>query len=150
MKSIDQLKQAILDIIFDYYKKCYIGYLYISPLPEKGWDVGLGMFNDERPIHIAAQLDFDNYLKFFTQEIRNRHLSDTNFYTGYKSDIFDNPPYMPNPINHACHPHKHYHPAHTYAFIDRCPCIRKDGTYVYTITKDDYIFESNTCDKQKK
>lgn len=99
--DMDQLRQAILDIIFNQYKKCYIGPLKIVPLKTEGWDVQLGLDCDERPIHIAIELDDDKFLKYFREEMRWRHLGDINFYTGYKYDAFDQP-YHREPHNHAC------------------------------------------------
>lgn len=100
---MERLKQAILDIIFDQYKKCYIGPLVITKMKPCGYDVALGLDNAERPIHIAAQLDMKDFLKFFREEMRWRHLGDSHFYTGYKFDVADDEVYRAQPINHACH-----------------------------------------------
>lgn len=93
------LKQAILDIIKECYGKCYIGPLRIREMPGGGWDVQLGFQNDERPIHIAAQLDIDSFLKYFREEIRHRHLAHDHFYTGYTKY----PEGEPRPINKTEH-----------------------------------------------
>lgn len=107
--AIETLKQAILDIIGELYKKCYIGPLKIVPLRTIGWDVQLGLDNDERPIHIAAELEGDDFLKYFRQEMRLRHLNDIHFYTGYKYDAFDQP-YHRVPCNHNCNHTSAYEP----------------------------------------
>ncbi len=79
---MDSLKQVILDIIKECYGKCYIGPLRIKRL-NGGWDVSLGFQNEEKPIHIAAQLEWNDFLKYFKEEIRHRHLGHDHFYTGY-------------------------------------------------------------------
>lgn len=78
------IKQAILDIILKCYDRCYVGPLRVKELPGGGYDVQLGFQNDEKPIHIAAQMDKKDFLKYFEQEMRKRHLAHDHFYTGYQ------------------------------------------------------------------
>ncbi len=99
--NTEELRQAILTIIGDLYKKCYIGPLKIVPLSTIGWDVQLGLDCDERPIHIAIELEDEQFLKYFREEMRWRRLANVNFYTGYKYDAIDQP-YHRQPHNHAC------------------------------------------------
>lgn len=95
---MEQLKQAILESIGEIYKKCYIGPLKIAKLKAGGYDVAIGLDCEEKPIHIAAQLGWDDFLKYFKQEIRKARLSDSHFYTGYKR--YGN--YRQLPIDHSC------------------------------------------------
>lgn len=101
MKTQKELKQAILDIIHDQYKRYYIGPLVITYLKEGGIDVALGFDNFEKPIHISAQLDEDSFLKYFKEEIRWKRLQDVHFYTGYRSDMIDPHHFHGYPINHT-------------------------------------------------
>ena len=81
---MDSLKQAILDIIYRCYEKHYIGPMKVKALPGGGWDLQLGFQNEEKPLHIAAQLEDKDFLKYVESEIRKRHLSHEHFYTGYQ------------------------------------------------------------------
>ena len=101
---MDKLKQAILDTNFEKYDKCYIGPLEIKEIKPFGYDVALGFDRFEAPLHIAAQLEWNDFLTYFKKELSTRHLSDIHFYTGYKTDTYDQP-HRAIPINHACHNH---------------------------------------------
>lgn len=93
---MEQLKQAILESIGEIYKKCYIGPLKITKFKSGGYDVAIGLDCEEKPIHIAAQLEWNDFLKYFKQEIRKARLSDSHFYTGYKR--YGN--YIQLPVDH--------------------------------------------------
>lgn len=82
---MEQLKQAILDTITKVYKKCYIGRLDIVKFKHGGYDVSIYLDCDERPLHIAAQLEFEDFLQYFEQELRRARLTDSHYYTGYKT-----------------------------------------------------------------
>lgn len=97
----ETLKQAILDLIGEIYHKCYIGPLKLIPLPTEGYDLVLGFTTEEKPLHIAIELEGDAFLKYLREELRHRHLADINFSTGYMYD----PIYFPFhriPCNHNC------------------------------------------------
>ena len=101
MKTQKDLRQAILDIILEHYHKCYYGPLKIKKLPEGGWDVALGLDCYEKPIHIAAQLDDEQFLIYFCNEIRRSRLAESNFYTGYRTDYASKDPFYGYPIDHS-------------------------------------------------
>ena len=62
----------------------YKGTLDVEELKPIGYKVRLGIQNDERPLTIMAELPLDKFLKFFIQELRDRHLNDVHYYTGYR------------------------------------------------------------------
>ena len=95
---MDILEQAILDIICKRYRSKYVGPLKITELPGGGWDVAICLMNEEKPLHIAAQLEWDDFLKYFDEEIRKRHLHHTHYYTGYQSYMGE----YPGPIKRKC------------------------------------------------
>lgn len=95
---MEPLKQAILEAITEVYKKCYLGNLKITKLKPCGYDVALGLDCDEKPFHIAASLEEQDFIKYFKQELRRSRLSDSHFYTGYKT-MYN---YRQYPINHNC------------------------------------------------
>lgn len=81
------LDQAIRELIFKVYGECYIGKLKIKQLDHGGYDLILGLDVDEKPLHIAADYEWNDFLKYIEQELRSRHLHTTKYYTGYKIDI---------------------------------------------------------------
>lgn len=84
MKQLTETEQAILESIRKVYCVEYTGTLDVEELKPIGYKVRLGIQNSERPITIMAELPFDKFLKFFIQELRDRHLNDVHYYTGYK------------------------------------------------------------------
>ena len=54
-----------------------------------GYEVILGLDTIEKPLHIAAELPWEEFLKFMEEELRKRHLHTTEYYTGYKFDFYD-------------------------------------------------------------
>lgn len=95
---MEQLRQAILVLIGEVYNKCYIGNLKITKLDPIGYDVSLGLDCDERPLHIAASLEWEDFLIYFKEELRKARLTSSNYYTGYQS--FNNE--RQYPIDHSC------------------------------------------------
>lgn len=87
------MKDKILDLIYKIYNRCYIGKLEVTPLNPIGYDISMELHSDERPLHIAAELSDDEFLKFFEKELRSRHLATDHFYTGYMTDL---PPIKPS------------------------------------------------------
>lgn len=83
--EVTELDQAIREIIFKVYDKCYIGKLKVKPLcGTVGYDLLLALDCEEKPIHIAAELEWNAFCKFIEEELRKRHLHTTSYYTGYK------------------------------------------------------------------
>ena len=84
MKQLTEIEQAILESIRNTYCVNYTGTLDVEELKPIGYKVRLGIQNDERPITIMAELPLKQFLKFFVQELRDRHLNDVHYYTGYR------------------------------------------------------------------
>lgn len=80
-------EQVIRDIIGEVYHCCYVGKLKIKKLKPVGYELIIALDMEEKPIHIAAQLHWEDFLKFIRQELRDRHLHSASYYTGYKIDI---------------------------------------------------------------
>jgi len=75
---------VILESIRNVYCVDYTGTLDVEELKPIGYKVRLGIQNSERPITIMAELPLNKFLKFFVQELRDRHLNDVHYYTGYR------------------------------------------------------------------
>lgn len=75
---------TILALIEEVYDRKYIDYLKITPISPVGTSVRLGLSHNANPIHIAAELEDDKFLKFFKQELRCRHLHTNRWYDGYR------------------------------------------------------------------
>lgn len=84
MKQLTEIEQVILESIRNVYCVDYTGTLDVEELKPVGYKVRLGIQNDERPITIMAELPLNKFLKFFVQELRDRHLNDVHYYTGYR------------------------------------------------------------------
>lgn len=74
-----ELEQVIRCCIRDIYKKEYIGKLEIFKLNPIGYSVKLGMATQYQPIVIYAELQDKEFIQFFKQELKNRHLNTTSF-----------------------------------------------------------------------
>lgn len=94
---MDTLKDKLIQIICEVYQAKYLGYLDVKYLEPFGIDVALGLNNKDRPIHIAGQLYEDAFLKYFREELRNRHLDDLGFFEAYQLQPYD--PTMNGPID---------------------------------------------------
>lgn len=84
MKQLTEIEQVILESIRKVYCVDYTGTLDVEELKPVGYKVRLGIQNSERPITIMAELPLNKFLKFFVQELRDRHLNDVHYYTGYR------------------------------------------------------------------
>lgn len=89
------MKNEILKLICEVYGVKYIGKLHVNELHPIGYEVTMELQSDEKPLYISAELEKDEFLKFFKEELRNRHLHSDEFYTGFKID--------PMPVNHCYH-----------------------------------------------
>ena len=87
--TIVELEQVIRDYVFDVYNMCFTGKIIIRELNPIGYDVALCFSNNYKPVHIAAQLPLDDYLKYFKEELRNRHFDSVHWYTGYQTLPYD-------------------------------------------------------------
>lgn len=81
----NDLKESILQLIEDLYQKKYIGHIKIKKLKPLGYTVWLGMNNDDKPIIISAELDKVRFLKFFKQELLDRHWDHIKYFIGIKN-----------------------------------------------------------------
>lgn len=87
MATHQDMDEAIRLAIRDIYKAEYNKQLRVEKL-EHGWKVILGMNHPEHPIIIMADLPDCKFLKFFKQELHNRHLDYIQFDEGYKEDPY--------------------------------------------------------------
>ena len=92
---MDITEQVILDAIEEVYNKRYVGTLKVTKIKPFGYNVRLGMNNDDKPINISAQLEGEKFLKFFKEELRNRSWNHIKWFLGYKV-------YPDNPIDSKC------------------------------------------------
>ena len=84
---METLEQAILDIIQSEYCKKYTGLLKVERLQPNGILVKLGLNTPEKPIQIAAQLEDEQFLKFFRQELRERNLNTVKYFDGVQTIV---------------------------------------------------------------
>lgn len=79
----------ILKAIEDTYKKKFVGLVKVNET-DSGYKVDLGL-NDNRHLLVSITADIkdeDDFIKFFIEELRNRRLHDSNYFTEvrYNSD----------------------------------------------------------------
>lgn len=67
------------------YKRKYVGHIKIKRLCPIGLMVTLGMNNDDKPLVIAADLNDEDYLKFFCKELHERGLNVVKYFKGVKT-----------------------------------------------------------------
>lgn len=80
-----ECKEKILQLIEDVYNKKYIGTIKVTKINPIGYTIRLGMNNNDKPIMISAELSDDKFIKFFRQELLDRHWDYIKFYFGYKN-----------------------------------------------------------------
>lgn len=82
--TIQELEQAILELIQNMYECKYVGLLKVTKLPV-GYKLQLGWRHDDYPLSIMSdsptEEDFINYIK---EELRSRKLNKVKYFTGYK------------------------------------------------------------------
>lgn len=77
------MEEKILELIRKVYNRNYVGKLKVNKLPN-GYQVILGLNNIDKPLTISADLEDDDFLKFFEQELRDRHLHYSHYSEGYR------------------------------------------------------------------
>ena len=86
--TMEDLEQAILDIVKKSYCAEYKGKLKVSELKDDnnviGYHLTLGLNNIDKPITINREGDVCNFLKFVESELRKRHLHYSTYSFGYK------------------------------------------------------------------
>ena len=80
-----EIEQAILNCFTEVYKVKYIGTLKVERLKPIGLKVRLGIMNDYKPMYISAELDDNQFLKYFKQELYDRNLDMVEFFKGVKN-----------------------------------------------------------------
>lgn len=89
MHTLDgEIRKAIKEV----YHKEYNKQLRIKHIKPIGWKVILGMNHPEHPIIISAELPDDKFIKFFKQELHDRHLDYIEYDEGYQLEPYHCPP----------------------------------------------------------
>ena len=84
---MNDMEQAILDIIESKYKCKYTGHIKVTKLGKggKGFKVELDFDNLDKPIiQMSADLTAEDFLKFVEQELVSRQLQRVKFFRGIK------------------------------------------------------------------
>lgn len=82
---LTELEQVTLDIINRVYSCTYTGKLKLEIINDQ-YKLTLGLHTPEKPLIIAMQGTEDQYKKFIEQELRDRRLDKTKFYSGYRTE----------------------------------------------------------------
>ena len=84
---MNDMEQAILDIIESKYKCKYTGHIKVTKLGKggTGYKVIIDLDNPDKPmIQISADLTAEDFLKFVEQELVSRQLHRVKFFRGVK------------------------------------------------------------------
>ena len=84
---MNDMEQAILDIIESKYKCKYTGHIKVTKLGKggTGYKVIIDLDNPDKPmIQISADLTAEDFLKFVEQELVSRQLQRVKFFKGIK------------------------------------------------------------------
>lgn len=100
---MEELKQKLIQIIQEVYRKIYIGKLQVERLNPVGLVVKLGLNIDEKPITIAADLEDEQFLDFFRKEIREKRLDETKYFIGDQLLPYDECS-LPKGCSNRCNP----------------------------------------------
>jgi hypothetical protein len=79
-----ELENEIICLIEKIYHKKYVGKIKVSEL-ENGFQLTLGLNQEEKPLVIAADMSKEDFLSFIEKELHERHLHTTKYYKGVKS-----------------------------------------------------------------
>lgn len=85
--TIQELDQAIRELIRSIYKAEYVGSLKIKELKD-GYDLALGFNHTENPIHIAASLTAVKFLKYVEEELKNRRFANNEYYSYRRQEMY--------------------------------------------------------------
>ena len=83
---MNEMEQAVLDMIERRYKKKYIGGIEVKQLVSGGYVLKLDLGNpDVKVIQLSADLDAEDFLKYIEQELISRQLCKVQFFKGIKT-----------------------------------------------------------------
>jgi len=85
----EELKKAESDLkkfIECFYECKFTGKIKIEEIYEKTFYIRLILNQDERPLQMTYDGDFDKFIEFVKKEIGSRQLNKTEYYTGYKNE----------------------------------------------------------------
>lgn len=83
--TIDEITNTILDNIEKIYDRKYIGKIDVKRINPIGISVTLSLNNVDKPLVIAAELNDNDFIKFFNQELHDRGLNTVKYFMGVKS-----------------------------------------------------------------
>lgn len=87
--TMEDLEQAVLDIVRKAYCREYVGKLKVSELKDGnnvvGYHLTLGLNNIDKPVTINIEGSTEVFLKGIEQELRKRHLHYSTYSFGYKT-----------------------------------------------------------------
>ncbi len=98
--SIQDIEQATLEFIKDFYKKEYIGRIEVEKLDPEGYSVSLYPQGYYVPTVIYAELNDDKFIKYLREEIRNR-----KYHLQWYGQLNKREPDLCYPINKSCDCH---------------------------------------------
>ena len=98
--QIQDIEQATLEFIKDFYKKEYTGKIEVKKLEPKGYSVTLFLQGRYVPTTFYAELDDDKFLKYLREEIRNK-----KYHLQWYGELNKREPYSCYPINKSCKCH---------------------------------------------
>ena len=81
--TLAEIKHRIQDIITEVYNVKYVGSLEVKRIEPVGLIVRLGIMNDYKPMYISAELDDEQFLKYFKKELYDRNLDMVEFFKGF-------------------------------------------------------------------
>lgn len=88
-KTMEDLEQAVRDIVRKVYCREYVGKLEVSELKDGneviGYHLTLGLNNIDKPVTINIEGDKCTFLCGIEQELRKRHLHYSTYSFGYKT-----------------------------------------------------------------
>lgn len=86
----EEFSQAILECFSEVYGKKYIGSLFITKKPNGAIDVAIGYNHAETPQHLMAELNEEDYIKWFKKELWRLRLDQRAY--GHVSRVSTIPP----------------------------------------------------------
>ncbi len=83
--NTEEIKQKILSLIEEIYKKKYIGKLWVRKMTPIGFQAKFGLNNDDKPLVITAELSDKDFIKFMRQELIDRRMDFVKYFIGVKT-----------------------------------------------------------------